>query len=68
VNLKNIIETLQIVDRLMPDSSRSWLQAEHDVIYLPMGNETAISAEDEKRLIDLGAFKSSQSDTWAVLT
>lgn len=66
MNLKNIIETLQIVSKYC-DPEKSWCQAEHDELYLPLENEAAISAEDAALLEYLGAHK-SDVDCWRIFT
>lgn len=66
MNLKNIIETLQIVSKYV-DQEKSWCQGEHDELFLPLDNDAEISPEDAERLEQLGAFKSS-SDCWSLFT
>ena len=62
-----IIEVLQIVSKYLRENDQ-YVQAEHDVIFLPIGNDKSISEDDAKRLLELGAFKSQESDTWAVFS
>jgi hypothetical protein len=65
MKLKDIIETLQIVSKYVPEDSRC--QAEHDELFLPLSNEHEISAEDDAVLRKLGAFRSS-ADCWSLFT
>ena len=66
MNLKNIIETLQIVSKYV-EPEKHWLQAEHDELFLCISNDTPISNEDAARLEELGARKSS-ADCWSLFT
>lgn len=67
MNLKNIIECMQIAAKYV-DQERAYCQAEHDILFLPLTNEAVISPEDEKRLLELRAHRSSEGDCWAVFT
>lgn len=64
MKIDEIIETLQIISKYTYERNQ-WVQAEHDVVFLPVGNDIAISKEDEARLLELGAFRSRETDTWA---
>jgi hypothetical protein len=68
VKIKEIIETLQIVAKYATRSSDQWCQGEHDALFLPLANDAQISTQDEARLLQLGAFRSNESDTWALFT
>lgn len=67
MNLKNMIEALQIVAKYCKAESK-WCQAEHDVLYLPIMNDDPLPAEDEARLLELGAHRDSDADCWAIFT
>ena len=67
MNLKNIIECMQIVAKYV-DPEKSWCQGEHDIIYLPLANDAKLSPEDEARLLELRAHRSSEVDCWAMFT
>lgn len=60
--LDGLVEILQIIKKY-PGSN---VQAEHDVIYLNMNYNEEVSREDAKRLYELGAFFSDESDGWQV--
>lgn len=49
------------------DPKKAWLSAEHDIIYLPLMNDAAISPEADAELKSLGAFK-SDVECWALYT
>jgi hypothetical protein len=66
MTLDKMIETLQIVAKYV-DPAKSWCQAEHDELYLPLELDAAISDEDAKRLDELGAAK-SDADCWSIFT
>jgi hypothetical protein len=63
--LGKLILILEVCQRY--SSGDMSVAAEHDVIYLPLTNETVISQEDEEALLTLGAWK-SDVDCWAVYT
>lgn len=49
------------------DTKKAWLQAEHDIVYLPLMSDTVLSPEETAELGTLGAFK-SPVDCWAFYT
>lgn len=49
------------------DMKKAWLQAEHDIVYLPLMNDAKIPPEATIELETLGAFK-SDADCWAFYT
>lgn len=49
------------------DAEKSWLQAEHDIVYLPLMSDADIPPESAAELEALGAFKSAV-DYWAFYT
>jgi hypothetical protein len=66
MNLKNIIETLQIVSKYV-DPAKAWCQAEHDELYLPLPTSVELDPKDAAKLEELGALK-SDADCWSVFT
>jgi hypothetical protein len=67
VNLKSIVEVLQIVAKYSKDD-KDYCCAEHDILFLPLQNDAPISPEDEARLLELRAHRSSEGECWAVFT
>lgn len=67
MNMRKIQAALEIVAKYV-DPEKSYLQGEHDIIYMPLMNNAEISIQDEAKLKELGAFKSSEVDCWAVFT
>lgn len=67
MTLDKIIECLQIASKY-GDPGKSWCQAEHDILFLPLESAKALDPADEARLTELGAHRSSESDTWACFT
>lgn len=66
MNLRDMIKVLQIVAKY-DEPSTIYCQADHDILHLPLMNDTQISEEDREELLSLGAFESS-ADNWAVYT
>lgn len=67
MNLKNMIECMQIAAKYV-DPEKAYCQGEHDILFLPLMNEAKISPEDEARLLELRAHRSSDGECWAVFT
>jgi hypothetical protein len=67
MTLDKIIEALQITTKYC-DPAKSWLQGEHDIIFLPIMNDVELDPKDEARLLELGAHRSSEGDSWACFT
>jgi hypothetical protein len=66
MNFENFVKTLAVVAKYAKPTD--YLQAEHDIIFLPLMKDTAITAEDEAELKRLGAHVSSEGDCWATFT
>lgn len=66
VNLENLVKTLAVVVKYAKPTD--YCSAEHDILYLPLMNDTPITAEDEAELERLGAHRSSDGECWAVFT
>lgn len=66
--LKNIMAGLEIVAKHVKEPEKAWLCAEHDILFMPLMNDTEIPPEDEAALKELGAHRSSEGDCWAFFT
>ncbi len=66
MNLRDLIKVLEIVAKY-DESSQTWCQAEHDILFLPLMNDTEIDSVDHANLLMLGAFKHDDGG-WAVYT
>lgn len=67
MNIADFQKVLTIVSKYV-DPQAEWLEASHDVIFLPIHRETKLSTEDKKELNNLGAYLSSDYDCWSVFT
>lgn len=67
MTLDKIIECLQITAKYC-EPGKSWCQAEHDILFLPMDGSKVLDPADEARLKELGAHVSSETDSWACFT
>lgn len=65
--LSTLLEGMQILNKYM-GKVEGECAAEHDIIYLPGPSKEELSAEDAKRLDDLGFFFDDQYDSWARFT
>lgn len=67
MNLANIMKTMAIVAKHC-DPEKEWCSASHDILFLPLPNDTVLPPEDEAELKRLGAHKSSEGGCWSVFT
>jgi hypothetical protein len=62
MNIKNMIEALQICAKYVDEVESAYCSADHDIIYFPLEKNDP-SPEDAARLKELGAFV--EYDCWA---
>lgn len=67
MNITRLQKVLTIVSKYV-NPETEWVEAQHDIIFLPLFENAKISTEDLAELDELGAFISSDSDCWAVHT